>query len=93
MIPPFPKSKNLVFYLILMLALLPIGCNQMSEIIRDDSAGMNGGFEKDESGLPVNWLVYSPKTVPNSDLMDLHGFNVSFISQNFISISANLVKL
>jgi hypothetical protein len=28
---------------------------------------MNGSFEVTESGLPVNWLLYTPKTVPTGD--------------------------
>ncbi len=28
---------------------------------------MNGGFEHTQSGLPVNWLVYSPSTIPTGD--------------------------
>jgi len=43
------------------------GCMQWSEIVRDKNAGMNGGFEVAASGLPVNWSVYSPKTVPDAD--------------------------
>jgi hypothetical protein len=36
----------------------------MSESVRDESAGMNGGFEVVQSGLPVNWLVYTSRTIP-----------------------------
>jgi hypothetical protein len=39
----------------------------MSESVLDDSVGMNGGFEITESGLPVNWLVYTPATIPTGD--------------------------
>jgi len=42
-------------------------CHQMSEHIEDKSAGMNGGFEVSKNGLPVNWLMYTPKTVPDGD--------------------------
>ena len=38
----------------------------MSEQVSDQSAGLNGGFEIAENGLPVNWLIYTPKTVPDS---------------------------
>jgi hypothetical protein len=48
--------------------VLPLaGCTKMSELIEDDSVGMNGGFEQDSEGLPVNWLVYTPETVPEGD--------------------------
>ena len=44
--------------------LLLTGCQQMSEHVKDDSAGINGGFEVAVQGLPVNWLLYTPNTVP-----------------------------
>ena len=44
-----------------------VSCSQMSEHIKDESAGMNGGFEVAKNGIPVNWLMYSPKTVPNGE--------------------------
>ena len=39
----------------------------MSEQIRDNSAGINGGFEVSKDGLPVNWLMYTSSTVPKAD--------------------------
>lgn len=41
-----------------------IACSPMSEQVRDASAWTNGGFEVTRSDLPVNWLVYSPATIP-----------------------------
>ena len=43
------------------------GCTQVSQEVREPEAGVNGGFETVKDGLPVNWLVYTPDTVPNSD--------------------------
>ena len=43
------------------------GCKQFSETETDPSAGLNGGFEVVKNGLPVNWIMYTPNTVPNSD--------------------------
>ncbi|MBU4486293.1 MAG: carbohydrate binding domain-containing protein [Candidatus Delongbacteria bacterium] len=43
------------------------GCKPMSETVYDETAGLNGSFEVTKSGLPVNWLIYTPKTVDNSD--------------------------
>ena len=40
---------------------------QRSESVVDELAGLNGGFEVVQSGLPVNWLVYTPKTIPTGD--------------------------
>ena len=55
-------------YLLLLGLLVPLsGCMQMSESETDASAGLNGGFEFSRNGLPVNWLMYSPRTVPNAE--------------------------
>ncbi len=43
------------------------GCNQLSEHVSDESAGLNGGFEVSANGLPVNWRMYTPETVPDAD--------------------------
>lgn len=54
--------------LILMLGLLVLtGCVKMSEKESDESAGINGGFEVTKNGLPVNWLMYTPNTVPDGE--------------------------
>lgn len=42
-------------------------CSKMSEMIPDKNAGFNGSFEFTKSGLPVNWFIYSPRTIPNGD--------------------------
>ncbi|OFX91936.1 MAG: hypothetical protein A2X05_03625 [Bacteroidetes bacterium GWE2_41_25] len=39
----------------------------MSEYITDENAGKNGSFEITKSGLPVNWILYTPKTIPTGD--------------------------
>lgn len=49
------------------LTILLTACNQMSEQIKDKSAGLNGGFEVSKNGLPVNWLMYTSNTVPKAD--------------------------
>ena len=53
--------------LTILATLLLGGCSKFSESTRDKTAGMNGSFEVTKSGLPVNWLVYSPKTIPTGD--------------------------
>lgn len=60
------KSK-LNILIILSILMMSGSCNQMSEQIKDESAGMNGGFEVSKNGIPVNWLMYTPNTVPNAD--------------------------
>ena len=54
---------SLLFGIIIMAS----GCTQMSEKETDISAGLNGGFEVSRNGLPVNWLMYTSNTVPDSD--------------------------
>jgi len=55
------------YSLFLGLVLILSGCNQMSEKETDITAGLNGGFEISKNGLPVNWLMYTNKTVPKAD--------------------------
>jgi len=62
-----PISKISTVRLIIVGLILLSGCTRMSEQIRDKTAGMNGSFEITKSGLPVNWLVYTPKTIPEGD--------------------------
>jgi hypothetical protein len=66
------SRSGIIFALIALPQVVLInGCdlilNPMSEIVSDNSAGMNGSFEVVKSGLPVNWLFYTPKTVPEAD--------------------------
>ena len=56
-----------IYALFLSLILMFSGCIQMSEKETDSSAGLNGGFEISKNDLPVNWLMYSPNTVPDAD--------------------------
>lgn len=39
----------------------------MSEFIENPAAGHNGGFEDHVDGMPTQWQLYTPATVPNSD--------------------------
>ncbi|NMM50671.1 hypothetical protein [Marinigracilibium pacificum] len=55
------------FHLILTISLIFIGCTQMSESYTDKNAGINGGFEVSKNGIPANWLLYTPKTVPEGN--------------------------
>lgn len=57
--------KRTMAYLGMLFILA--ACNQMSEHYTDKSAGLNGGFEIAKNGLPVNWLMYTPRTVPDAD--------------------------
>jgi len=62
----FLFNRNLHF-IVMGIFILCAACNQMSEHIIDDTAGLNGGFEVAKNGLPVNWLIYSPNTVPEAE--------------------------
>ena len=57
----------MVSMLPLMAIIQWVGCTEMSESVRDGSAGRNGSFEFTQSGLPVNWILYTPKTIPTGD--------------------------
>ena len=62
------QNKAKVNYtFILGLVVILSGCIQMSEKETDTSAGLNGGFEISRNGLPVNWLMYTSKTVPDAE--------------------------
>jgi hypothetical protein len=49
------------------LAVFAAGCHRMNASVFDESVGLNGGFEVVQQGLPVNWLVYAPGTLPAGD--------------------------
>ena len=61
------RTSNIVFILTIVATILLGGCTKMSEQIHDKTAGMNGSFEFTDSGLPVNWLIYTPTTIPTGD--------------------------
>ncbi len=62
-----PIVQRIELLLSIGLCILFTGCKPMSETVYDKSAGLNGSFEVTQSGLPVNWLVFTPETVENSD--------------------------
>ena len=63
--------------LITLLSVVSLGFAKMSESIRKPSVGMNGGFEHTKSNLPVNWIVYSPSTIPTGN------YELSFDTKDF----------
>ena len=61
------RTSNIVLILTLLTIVLLCGCTKLSETIHNKTAGMNGSFEVTKSGLPVNWLIYTPRTIPTGD--------------------------
>ncbi len=61
------KRNRLIAIPAALAGSLVLGCDRLSESVSDESAGMNGGFEITRNGLPVNWLVYTPATIPSGD--------------------------
>lgn len=61
------KVMSINFILLPTLLFFIVGCMPMSEIETEKSAGINGGFEIIKNGLPVNWNMYTPKTVKDAD--------------------------
>jgi hypothetical protein len=71
---------------LLSTLLIMTGCNQLSELESDPTVGLNGGFEVSKNGLPVNWLMYTPKTVPDADFkieLDQESFKEGLQSLKF----------
>lgn len=63
-----PIKKNYVLPLYAACVMLTSSCMPpMSETIVNKDAGMNGGFEQIQKGLPINWLVYTAKTTGEGD--------------------------
>ena len=64
-----------------------VACSAMSQTESDPSAGFNGGFESERSGLPVNWILYTPETVPEADfdlVVDSGDFHSGVRSLKFV---------
>lgn len=59
------KTRILFFFLIVLS--LNACTQKLSESIKNEKEGINGSFEIIEENLPVNWLVYTPKTIKKSD--------------------------
>ena len=60
-------SKMLSLFTLLFTVALLTYCSNLSESFIDKSAGLNGSFEMSQNGLPVNWDMYSPATLPDAD--------------------------
>lgn len=55
-------------FLLLGALSLQTSCGaQMSEYAYKASAGINGGFETSKNNQPVNWYLYTPRTVKNGN--------------------------
>ena len=73
-------SKTMVLFMSSSLFLSLMSCtSQISESKLNPTIGNNGNFEFVEENLPINWLVYTPKTVKNGD------FKIAFDQADFKS--------
>ncbi len=61
------RTNYIISIFAIMVSFWLYSCTKMSEEVWDKTAGMNGSFEVTQSGLPVNWLVYTPETIPSGD--------------------------
>jgi len=71
MTSPDRVHRGALLAAVLFAALPWVGCRKMSELIEDESVGMNGGFEHARDGVPVNWLVYNSETVKEGGDFDI----------------------
>lgn len=72
-------TKKINFIILVFVTCIQIGCNKvMSVFIEDKNTGFNGSFETIKDNFPVNWILYTPQTVPNADF-DLKIDNKDFI--------------
>ncbi len=73
-------SKTMILIMSSSLFLGLMSCSiQMSESKFNPTIGNNGNFEFVEENLPINWMVYTPKTVKNGD------FKIAFDQADFKS--------
>lgn len=61
------QIKRIGFLFAVPIGALLISCNPLSETVSKNEIGPNGSFEHIESGLPVNWLVYTANTTGSGD--------------------------
>ena len=64
--------------IVLLCAFFLSCCANMSKLVYSESAGLNGGFENFEEGLPVNWSMYSSDVVRDGD------FSISADQSEFV---------
>jgi len=82
-----PKINEIVLVFAISATILTSCAGPMSETIYDESAGINGSFEIVKSGLPVNWLLFTPKTVETGDfdlIIDSSVYKEGKQSLNFV---------
>ncbi len=59
-------ASALLIVATILIVATPTGCTPMSIREKSESAGFNGSFEIEKSGLPVNWYIYYPP-IKNGD--------------------------
>ena len=89
----YTKLKRLVVVVICLSTVFILSsCKKFSEHISDKESGLNGGFEVSQNGIPVNWLMYTANTVPNSEfeiVLDKDEFKEGVQSLNYSVVKCN----
>lgn len=79
-------SYNCILGLCIYSISFALSCGKpLSESIINPKAGWNGSFEIVKEGLPVNWLVYTQKTIGKGD------FDIKVDNNNFKSGKQSLL--
>ncbi|MBI2259380.1 MAG: carbohydrate binding domain-containing protein [Flavobacteriia bacterium] len=73
------KKRNFLLYFFLLLTQFACEKKDISFFYANKAAGFNGSFEFTKKNLPINWILYTPKTVPSSDF-DLYSNDKDFIN-------------
>ena len=79
------RSWCSVCLFVLFLQCTFMACMKMSETYTDPEAGLNGGFEIEQNGLPVNWMLYTPNTVSDAS------FNIILDTENYVEGKQSLL--
>jgi hypothetical protein len=83
------RNKKIIYFSFSITLFILIGCKTkvMSVFHKDKNVGFNGNFEITRENLPVNWILYTPQTVPSGDFdikMDNKEFKDGVQSLHFV---------
>ena len=93
------ENFNIISLIMLLIfTSIFVACNPFSKsnLLSDSTSekiiGINGGFEEVKDNLPLNWLIYSPKTIPKADFkitLDQKVYKEGMQSLRFDVLQAN----